>query len=63
MLCALYFFLCDIQWHSQVTDNVRVQHEQTPLLRTTMQAQKQLVGFRDMHPQECFEFQTLSGLC
>ena len=26
MLCALCFLLCDIQWHRQVTDNVRVQH-------------------------------------
>ena len=38
MLCALYFFLCDIQWHTQVTDNARVQHEQTALLKTTMQS-------------------------
>ena len=38
MLCALYFFLCDIQWHTQVTDNVRVQHEQAAFLRTIMQS-------------------------
>ena len=38
MLSALCFFLCDIQWHSQVTDNARVQHEQAALLRTTMQS-------------------------
>ena len=25
-------------WHTQVTDNARVQHEQTALLKTTMQS-------------------------
>ena len=51
MLCALYFFLCDIQWHSQFTDNARVQHEQAAFLRTI---QKQLVGFGGVLPQAVF---------
>ena len=54
MLCALYFFLCDIQWHSQVTDNARVQHEQAAFLRTIMQSTEATSVIWRLLPQAVF---------